>query len=403
MAAMNARTARGTRTGRLAWTLALLAVALLVGGFVFALASDANDVSRSDPFAAAIGLAFSIVGALVASRQPRNAIGWIFLGVGLSTGLSGVAHNFVDYHLADGPDQGWFVGAAAAYSDVGWIPFVLVPATVLLLLFPDGQLVSRRWRFVARCAIAGIILGLLTGGATEPLQDYPTVNNPFAIDSSVLGPLTGLGFLLMIVGIAGSAASLVVRYRHAGHPEREQIKWLATAGAVVAVTFPLMIALYEVLPDRVADIGIMLSVLGLPAAAGVAILRYRLYDIDVVINRTLVYGALTATLALTYLGSVLVLQLALSGITEGSGLAVAASTLAVAALFRPARARIQEGVDHRFFRRKYHAQQTLEAFAGRLRDEVDLRKLNSELSSVVRETLQPAHVSLWLRTPKGRP
>jgi len=394
VAAMNATAARGARTRRLGWTLALLAVALLAGDFVFTLASDANDLGRSDPVAGAIGVAFSIVGALVASRQPRNAIGWIFLGVALSTGLSGAAHNFVEYHLADGPDQRWLVGAAAAYSDVGWIPFVLVPATVLLLLFPDGQLVSRRWRFVARFAIAGIVLGLLTGGATEPLQDYPTVNNPFAIDSSVLGPLTGLGFLLMIVGIAGSAASLVARYRRAGHPEREQIKWLATAGAVVAVTFPLMIALYDVLPDGVADIGIMLSVLGLPAAAGVAILRYRLYDIDVVINRTLVYGALTALLAGAYLGTVLLLQLVLS---PSSDLAIAGSTLAVAALFRPARTRIQALVDRRFFRSKYDAQRTLEAFTARLRDQVSLDALSDELRDVVTETMHPAHVSIWMR------
>ena len=231
-----------------------------------------------------------------------------------------------------------------------------------------------------------------------PLEDYPQVENPYGVDSPVVDFLTGVAVLLIVVGIAGSSASLILRFRRARGEQRQQMKWIAFAGAVAGVCVMVFTVLYDVVGEAVANSGIMLGVLCLPLAAGVAILRYRLYDIDVVINRTLVYGALTATLAGAYLGFVLLLQLLLNGVTGDSGLAVAGSTLAVAALVRPARARIQAVVDRRFFRRKYDAAQTLEEFSARLRDQIDLGTLNAELSSVVHDTLQPAHVSVWLRS-----
>jgi hypothetical protein len=382
---------------RLTWGLVGLALTLLVASSVI-YSAGGSGVSIS-VFIWAIALVFSGVGGVIATRHPGNAIGWIFLSVGATAGLAEVAHAYADYWVGGNGGSEALAKTAAWYGSLSWIPFILVPATFLLLLFPDGHLLSPRWRPIAWCAALGIAGGFVTQGLTPgPLEDYPQLMNPYGVTSSVVDGLTGLSFLAMIVGIGGSAASLIVRFRRAKGEERVQIKWLALAGALVAVIFPLALVLYDVWGEAVSNTAIMLSVLGLPVAAGVAILRYRLYDIDVVINRTLVYGGLTVILAATYLGSVLLLQLLLNGLTGDSGLAVAASTLAVAALFRPARTRIQGVVDRRFYRRKYDAARTLEGFSTRLRDELDLSALDAELRGVVAETMQPAHVSLWLRT-----
>jgi hypothetical protein len=391
---MTHRTAR-----RLTWGLVALALTLLLASSVI-YAAGGSGVSIS-VFIWAIALVFAGVGSLIATRQPGNAIGWIFLSVGVSAGLAEVAHAYADYWVGGNGGSEALAKTAAWYGSLSWIPFILVPATFLLLLFPDGHLLSPRWRPIAWCAVLGIAGGFVTQGLLAgPLEDYPQLMNPYGVTSSVLDALTGLSFLAMIVGIGGSAVSLIVRFRRATGEERVQIKWLALAGAIVAVIFPLALALWDVWGEAASNAAIMASVLGLPVAAGVAILRYRLYDIDVVINRTLVYGALTVILAGTYLGSVLLLQLLLNGLTGDSGLAVAASTLAVAALFRPARTRVQGLVDRRFYRRKYDAGRTLTAFSARLRDEVDLEALSAELRSVVDDAMQPSHVSLWLRAPE---
>ena len=384
------------RPATVAWGLVALALTLLAASSVI-YAAGGSGVSLS-AFIWAIAFVFGGVGSLIATRHPGNAIGWIFLSVAVTAGLAEVAHAYADYWVGGSGGSEALAKAAAWYGSLSWIPFILVPATFLLLLFPDGRLLTPRWRPIAWCAALGIVGGFVTQGLTPgPLEDYPQLMNPYGVTSSVLDPFTGLSFLAMIVGIGGSAVSLIVRFRRATGEERVQIKWLALAGAIVAVIFPIALVLYDVWGEDVSNVAIMLSVLTLPVAAGVAILRYRLYDIDVVINRTLVYGALTATLAATYLASVLVLQLLLNGLTGDSGLAVAASTLAVAALFRPARARIQGIVDRRFYRRKYDAERTLTAFSARLRDEVDLGAVTAELRTVVDDAMQPAHVSLWLR------
>ena len=291
--------------------------------------------------------------------------------------------------------DGWGEVPGLAIAAIGWGQAIVPLMGLSLLLFPDGRLLSPRWRWVAWCAGAGIAGGFITTGITPgPLEDQPTVDNPFGIHTALIDPLTGLSVLLLAIGMVGSAASAVIRFRRAQGERRQQMKWLALAGTVVAVTVPVSVVGSDVLwSDDAVNVACMLAVLGLPIAAGIAILRHRLYDIDVVINRTLVYGALTATLGAAYLVLVLLISLAVGR----SGLAVAVSTLAVAALFGPARARIQAGVDRRFYRRRYDATQTLEAFGGRLRDELDLEALADDLRGVVVDTVQPAHVSLWLR------
>lgn len=389
------------RATLLAWGLAAFAAALLVGGFLAYIAADAFVLTALDLFTTAITVAFSIVGALVAKRHPGNAIGWIFLGVAVFTGLGGLAHGYAEYRIQDGGTTGGITGIAATYAEVSWVPFVLVPPTFLLLLFPDGHLPSGRWRPVAWAAAAGIAGTLATSWVVPgPLADFPDMHNPYGIDDPLVGRLQGLAYITLFAGVIGSAVSVVVRFRRGRREQRQQIKWLAVAGSVAAVALIVNLSFYDVLGEEVANGLIMLGVLGLPAAAGIAILRHRLYDIDVVINRTLVYGALTATLAGTYLVSVLLLQLLLAPLTGSNSLAIAVSTLAVAALFQPARRRIQAIVDRRFYRRKYDAARTLERFGTHLRDEIDLDALGDELRAVVTDTMQPAHVSFWLREPR---
>jgi hypothetical protein len=330
-----------------------------------------------------IALTLSGTGAFVASRQPSNPIGWIFCAQGFWNGLLEMWGEGMNYHDLVTSEVGrWLIGWS-------WVADICAYALVFAL-FPTGRLLSRRWRWV----LVVLALALLAGIPGQGL----TVTNPenvLTVDSPVIEVLRILALVLLMVGLAGAIVSLVIRYRGSVGLERLQLKQLVLAGSFILPAGILAVTLwYESFLVRVL-LGVAL--LALPIAAGLAILRYRLYDIDVVINRTLVYGALTATLAAVYLGSVLVLQLALSTFTEGSGLAVAASTLAVAALFRPARGRIQQVVDRRFFRSKYDATQTLERFGTHLRDQVGLEDIGTDLLAVVGETVQPSHVSLWLR------
>jgi uncharacterized membrane protein YidH (DUF202 family) len=395
--------AQRSRRG-LAW--ACLAACLLssAAGYAYGLAGG----KTFDPFLL-IMLQFPVIGALVANRRPGNAVGWILLGVGLGWSLPALLSIYGDYGLAHpgtlpGPE------IALALNEPSWVPPIVLMGTFLILLFPDGHLPSPRWRKVAWLSAVTLVVVYIVnliapGRLTE--SGYPEIENPLGME--FIRPLFGvlsLSLALIPVCFVACATALVERFRRSQGHERLQLKWLATAGAMVAGGFVVMMAL--ILPFIVLDreppgwIQVVQQFLSplfvlIPIAIGVAILRHRLYDIDLIINRTLVYALLTAALTIAYLLMVTLLQNALRPFTGQSELAVAGSTLAVAAMFRPLRVRIQAFIDRRFYRTKYDAAHTLESFSARLRNEIDIDALSSELVALVAKVMEPKHVSLWLR------
>jgi len=383
---------------RLAWSMVALSVVLFLCGILLSVAADSVGTGIASVIPLATLLPFPVVGAIVAARRPRNAIGWIYCGVGLLVGITTLAHGYADYWLASGSGIRSLAETAAWFSSWTWIPLVLVPTSLLLLLFPDGRLLSPRWRPVAWCAGLGIV-GYALNYALQPggLGDFPQISNPYGVDSPLVGMVGLAGVILAGCSMVASPVSLIVRMRRAGSEQRQQIKWFAYGGVVVVVTI-IASGFVSIWSVPISILIISVALLGLPVFTGIAILRYRLYDVDIIINRTLVYGALTIMLLLVYVGGVVGLQRLFSPLVGGdSGLATVATTLAIAALFNPLRHRVQAFVDRRFYRKKYDARKTLEAFSTRLRDETNLGTISDDLVDVVRETMQPAHASLWLR------
>jgi hypothetical protein len=396
---------RATRLGWSLWALSLVVVALMFGCYLLGLGISLENRDRPPlafiPVMALFVLAFSTVGALVASRQPGNPVGWLFCAASLLAGISFAGQFYADYALVAEPGAAPG-GRLALWLSVWLIAPALSALTLFAVLFPNGRLLTPRWRLVAWAALAsGVALAgsLAFQPGTLDDRNFPGVRNPAGIPGAggAIEVVETVAVGLALGALLAAVASLVVRFRRAVGVERQQLKWIAFSGALAAAGLVAVLPITASPWDDVVFVIAFLSTLGVPISAGLAILRYRLYDIDLVVNRTLVYGTLTALLAGTYLGFVLLLQLALGPVTEGNELAVAVSTLAVAALFRPARRRIQGVVDRRFYRRKYDATQMLEAFSTRLRDEVELETLAADLRGVVVETVQPAHVSLWLR------
>jgi hypothetical protein len=402
----------------LAWPVCAVSLSILALSLVFIFLGWSKQVpegwaSWREQVISIVGFVGApIVGGLVASHRPKNPYGWLWLGLGLSFALMQFGQTYATYALVTEPGSLPAPRTVVTLLGQGFVAAIIfIP--FICLLFPDGHLPSRRWGLLAWLVVlVGVPLLILAplvsdGGGMAP------VKNPFGVGSNVAETVSALvdpGIMLLFVAIVLSAGSLVFRYRRATGIERQQIKWFAYAAVLNGCLITTdIIGLSDLLISHPFGY-VVWTLLGtiasasLYAAVGIAILRYRLYDIDLLINRTLVYGSLTAMLVGVYFGGVVALQWVFVLLTgQSSTLAVVASTLLIAALFSPLRRRIQAFIDRRFYRRKYDARKTLESFSVKLRDQTDLEALNDDLVGVVRETMQPAYITLWLRsqTPKG--
>jgi hypothetical protein len=342
---------------------------------------------------------------LIASHRPENPIGWIFLAVGFFYGLLSAGDEYAIYALLTNPGALPWGAEASWLGQWIWAPGVGLILVFLPLLFPDGHPPSPRWRSVGWLGGLSIVLAVVSSTIVLWPERGPALVTGDESPSHVVNVLVGfIAVPMLFVAGLGAVISLFVRFRRAREEERQQIKWFASAAALTLVWLVFDLIVEELLSAEVGlrEVTVPLSGLlalpSIPIATGVAILRYRLYDIDVIINRTLVYGSLTAILVGLYFGGIVVLQRVFVLLTgERSTLAVVTSTLLIAALFNPLRRRIQGFIDRRFYRKKYDAAKTVEAFSAKLRDETNLDALSDDLVGVVQETMQPAHVSLWLR------
>jgi hypothetical protein len=419
-------------TSWLPWCLWLLCVALTSLGLLVHFLASPIPTTDTPPALTVIfrvlSLAFPTVGALIASRRPENPIGWIFCGTGLLFGVQAFASGYAEYAMLG--HTGSLPGGEFMAWISSWIgvPAVPLAGALLILLFPNGKLLSRNWRTVVWMAACGtVMLTLWAALGPGPLSFQPSFDNPLGRGGAIgeLGPtesspmfdrpgfarstdtdltaegvvdISGrVGIFIILVSWIFAVAAMIMRIDQARGAERQQLKWFVYGVALLVVGF-----LAAFLGFGLHSVAWFLGIAAfnfLPIAAGIAILRYRLYDIDLIINRTLVYGVLTAALALVYVGSIVLLQGLFRALTgETSQLAVVASTLAIAALFVPLRRRVQAFIDRRFYRRKYDVAKTLETFNAKLRDDMDLDSVADDLVEVVKETMQPTHVSLWLRS-----
>jgi hypothetical protein len=395
---------------RMAWSLCVLSLALTALSLLLLARSISHPgVHVFDHWldSTLAAIVFSTVGAVIAPRTPfRNPIGWLFCVVGLLFAVTHFSAEYAIYTLLAVPGSLLPGGEAAAwFTSWLWIP-QLGSVVLVVLLFPDGRLPSRGWRWFAWLSVLLVLMGaLLSALSPGPISvGLGPVRNPLGVESlpSFIKVVERVVNTLLFAAVI----SLFVRLRRARGLERQQIKWFVYATALTIcggiLTYPVSEAIGSQWLKWIGFVPFIVGVMAIPISMGIAVMRYRLYEIDILINRTLVYGLLTAILAALYFGGIVLLQRLFVILTgQQSTLAVVVSTLLIAALFNPLRRRIQGFVDRSFYRRKYDARKTLEAFSTKLRDETDLEALSEDLVGVVRETMQPAHASLWLRPDVG--
>lgn len=392
-----------TRARILAWALwSSFVVTLMVAIYLGFNPPRGEPIRLIDALWAVSFVGFPTSGALIASRLPGRPLGWLLCTAPLAIILGVLLGELAGKYGYPADVADWLGWGSNFLFSAGLAILPFIP-----LLLPNGQLPSRRWRLLATPLVISSGVWLVTAAfAPGAFEEAPQFSNPIGIEplrpvfdllQAAVGPIFLGGGILCL-------ASLGFRWRRATGHERLQLKWLALGGAVIVLTFAI-VATYQAfvgdLGDLVNTVASMVAALALPVTIGIAMLRHRLYDIDIVINRTLVYGGLSGILAVAYSGLVVALQSLLGPFDSGNNLAVAASTLAVAALFTPLRRTLQAFIDRRFYQRKYDAERTLTNFSTRLRDEVDLTSLSRELVGVVHQTVQPQYVSLWLREGRG--
>ena len=389
---------------RLGWVLWLLdAVVIIAGLILFAQAARATGSDVGNALVGTLAMvvaffAFPTMGALIIWQRPRNTVGWIFCFIGLGTASTSFSAAFIQQALANGTDSSLIVGLVDVVGNTIW-PLNLGLGTFLLFLFPNGRLTSPRWRFIFWLDVAVVVVAILMG-LLQPgyLESHNRVWNPLGIIAArpLFDFVNTVGGLVFVFCALSSVAAIIVRYIASRDMQRQQIKWFAFGvAAMVAILVPSFALIPE--ENNLSNITFGLGIIMLPLGAGIGVLRYRLFDIDVIINRTLVYGLLTAILAGVYFVGVVGVQTLLR--VSNSPFIIVITTLLIAALFQPLRRRLQRFIDRRFYRARYDARKTLDKFGASLRSEVELAQLTDHLLHTVEQTMRPAHVSLWLREP----